>query len=472
MVKAMNAPDLSALRLPPHSVEAEQYVIGGLLIDPNAWDRICDLLTADVFYRDDHRRIFGHVQKLREAGKVADILTVWTSIELSNEQEQVGGLAYLGEVANNTPSAANIRWYAEIILDKALRRKLVTTGDEIAQLGFGAVEDARTAIDQAQSMLQSLAEAGVSMGEPVGIGKALGIAIDRIQANYERGIPAGISSGFTDIDAMLHGFGEGDLVIVAGRPSMGKTTFAMNIAENISFADKHAMVFSLEMSKEALATRSLSAVSGIDHDRLMAGKLNDDDWDKMTVGLGKLHNAAMTIDDTGGLTVAQMLSRCRKIARKQKIDIVVIDYLQLIKPPYSKTASNRNDEVSAISAELKAMAKELRCPVIALSQLSRKVEERADKRPLMSDLRDSGALEQDADVIILMYRDDYYKPDSPFKGMAEANIGKHRNGKTGSVNLIFQGEFCRFKNCDHDALRDAQQKAHEARPMKRNRGME
>lgn len=467
----MNAPEL---RLPPHSVESEQSVIGGLLLDSKAWDRVCDVVAEADFYRDDHRRIFKHIQRLCEAGKPADIVTVWAEIEKSNEAEQVGGLAYLGDIANNTPSAANIRRYAEIIADRARKRRLITVGDEIAAMGFGAMDSAQ-AMDEAQGLLQAIANDSAGKGEPIALSVALSRAIDRVQEMFDRGDKSGVTglpTGFADMDALLHGLNHSDLIILAGRPSMGKTTLAMNIAEHASLEGKHVAVFSLEMGAEALATRSLSAVSGVEFERLRAGQLHDDDWDKLTAGLGKMHQAPMTIDETGGLSVTQIAARCRRIARRQKIDLIVVDYLQLIRPGYSSTASNRNDEVTAISAGLKALAKDMHCPVIALSQLSRKVEERADKRPLMSDLRDSGSIEQDADVIMLMYRDDYYRSDSPWAGMAEANIAKHRNGRTGTVNLVFQADRCRFKDASHEAIADANRRAHEARPVKQRRGME
>ncbi|MDE2439552.1 MAG: replicative DNA helicase [Betaproteobacteria bacterium] len=462
------------LRLPPYSVESEQSVIGGLLIDNSAWDRIADVVSGEDFYRDDHRRIFGHIRRLMESNKPADVITVYDEIEKSNEVDQTGGLAYLAEVANHTPSAANIKRYAETVADKALRRKLIVVGAQVQELAWASTGDAKSAVEEAQGMFQPLEDVGRSKSEPRSLSSVLVSAIEIIEQNMDRkGGYTGVPSGFYDIDAKLNGMAAGDLIILAGRPSMGKSTLGMNIAENVALDGGSVAVFSLEMGDVQLAMRTISSVSGVDFGDVRSGKLNNEQWDKIGASLGQLHQAGIVIDETSGLSVAQIAARSRRIKRKAgKLDLIVIDYLQLITPPRSVTANNRNDEVTAISAGLKKLAKEMACPVLCLSQLSRRVEERADKRPLMSDLRDSGAIEQDADVIMMMYRDEYYNENTQWKGMAEVDIAKHRNGETGMVRMVFQGNYCRFRNADHAVIAamehtEREKKESDKKPAKR-----
>ncbi len=445
-------PQIAALKLPPHSVEAEQSLLGGLLLDNSAWDRIADIVTESDFYRDDHRRIFRHIALLIERARPADVVTVFESIEKSNEVEQAGGLAYLGEIANNTPSAANIRRYAEIVRERAVLRRLVTVGDEIAASALNpAGRDAKVLLDQAEAKVFEIAEAGARSSQGfVAIQPLLGQVVDRIQELYEQENPSdvtGVPTGFADLDKMTAGLQPGDMVVVAGRPSMGKTAFALNIAEHVGVdLGLPVAIFSLEMSGPQLAMRFLSSVGRLDAHRIRTGRLNDDEWDKMTVALGKLHGAPIHIDETGALNVTDLRARARRLARQfgGKLGLIVIDYLQLMTS--TRDNENRATEISEISRSIKALAKELQVPVIALSQLSRKVEERNDKRPLMSDLRESGAIEQDADIILMMYREEYYKPDTQEKGTAEVIIGKHRNGPTGTVRLTFLGEYTRFQS--------------------------
>ncbi len=445
-------PQLAALKLPPHSIEAEQSLLGGLLLDNSAWDRIADIVTESDFYRDDHRRIFRHIARLIERARPADVVTVYESIEKSNEVEQAGGLAYLGEIANNTPSAANIRRYAEIVRERAVLRRLVTVGDEIAASALNpAGRDAKTLLDQAEAKVFEIAEAGARSNQGfVAIQPLLGEVVDRIQELYEQENPSdvtGVPTGFADLDKMTSGLQPGDMIVVAGRPSMGKTAFALNIAEHVGVdLGLPVAIFSLEMSGPQLAMRFLSSVGRLDAHRIRTGRLNDDEWDKMTVALGKLHGAPIHIDETGALNVTDLRARARRLARQfgGKLGLIVIDYLQLMTS--TRDNENRATEISEISRSIKALAKELQVPVIALSQLSRKVEERNDKRPLMSDLRESGAIEQDADIILMMYREEYYKPDTQEKGTAEVIIGKHRNGPTGIVRLTFLGEYTRFQS--------------------------
>ncbi|GAB2181960.1 replicative DNA helicase [Denitratisoma sp. agr-D3] len=444
-------PQVAALKLPPHSVEAEQSLIGGLLLDNSAWDRIGDVVSEADFYRDDHRRIFGHIRKLVETGRPADVVTVFESIEKSNEVDQTGGLAYLGEIANSTPSAANIRRYAEIVHERAVLRKLVTVGDEIAASALTpAGRDVKDLLDEAEQKVFEIAEAGNKGSQGfVAMPEVLGEVVERIQMLYDRDDPSevtGTPTGYVDLDRMTSGLQPGDMIVVAGRPSMGKTAFALNIAEYVGVECKLPVaIFSLEMSGPQLALRFLSSVGRLDQHKLRTGKLGDEEWDKMTVALGKLHDAPIHIDETGAINATDLRARARRLHRQfGKLGLIVIDYLQLMTS--SKGNENRATEISEISRSIKALAKELQVPVIALSQLSRKVEERNDKRPLMSDLRESGAIEQDADIIIMMYRDEYYNKDTQDKGVAEVIIGKHRNGPTGTVKLTFLGEYTKFMN--------------------------
>ena len=442
----MNAPNF--IKLPPHSIEAEQSLIGGLIIDGRAWDRIADIVTEADFYRDDHRRIFGHIRKMIETGKAVDVLTISESIERSNEVDQTGGLGYLGEIANATPSVANIHEYADIVANHSARRRLVAVASQIEALAYGR-GDARAAIDQAQRLLLDIADIGPSRSEPTAIGALLGAVIDDLEArSVSDSSIAGLPTGFADLDHKLSGLHPGDLIILAGRPAMGKTALALNIAENVAISGKPALVFSLEMSDKQLATRSVASLGSVSMERMRNGRLLDSDWDGITAALGRLHEAPLIIDESGGLTVTQMAARARRVMRRQGLALIVIDYLQLMRGE----GNNRNEELGDLTRRLKLMAKELRVPVLLLSQLSRKVEERTNKRPLMSDLRESGAIEQDADLILMVYRDEYYNAGSPDVGTAEVLITKHRMGATGEVRLAFQGEFSRFRDLARDDL--------------------
>jgi replicative DNA helicase len=455
-VRAFNPPQatdsqVAALKLPPHSIEAEQSLIGGLLIDNAAWDRIGDVVRETDFYRDDHRRIFRHIGKLIQNGRPADVVTVYESIEASNEVDQTGGLAYLGEIANATPSAANIRRYAEIVRERAILRQLVTVGDEIAGNALNpAGRDVKQLLDDAEQRIFQIAEAGNRNSNGfVAIQPLLGEVVERMEELLARDSQSditGVATGFVDLDKMTSGLQPGDMIVVAGRPSMGKTAFALNIAEHVGVDQRLPVaIFSLEMSGPQLATRFLSSVGRIDQGKLRTGRLTDDEWDRMTVALGKLHEAPIHIDETGAINSTDLRARARRLHRQfGKLGLIVIDYIQLMSS--GREGENRATEISEISRSIKSLAKELQVPIIALSQLSRKVEERNDKRPLMSDLRESGAIEQDADIILMMYREEYYKPDTQDKGTAEAIIGKHRNGPVGTVRLTFLGEYTRFEN--------------------------
>jgi replicative DNA helicase len=444
-------PPLPGVRTPPHSVEAEQSVLGGLLLDNPAWDRIADLLGADDFYRHDHRLIFQAIGRLLEADKPADVVTVFEALQSSGRIEEAGGLVYLSSLAQNTPSAANIRRYAEIVRDRAVLRRLVTAGDEIATSALNPQgRDTRAILDEAESLVFRIAEEGARGRQGfVEMDRLLTQVVERIQELFERANPSdvtGVPTGFADLDSKTAGLQPGDLIIVAGRPSMGKTSLALNFGEHVALDQGLPVaVFSMEMGASQLAVRLLSSVGRIDQQRLRTGRLQDGDWPRLTEAIRKMHDAPLYIDETPALTAIDLRARARRLARTcGKLGLVIVDYLQLMSA--SSVGENRATEISEISRSLKALAKELAVPVVALSQLNRTVEQRTDKRPVMSDLRESGAIEQDADVILFIYRDEVYNPESPDKGVAEVIIGKQRNGPIGRVNLRFGGEYTRFDN--------------------------
>ncbi|MBK8016946.1 MAG: replicative DNA helicase [Betaproteobacteria bacterium] len=444
-------PVVSQLKLPPHSVEAEQAVLGGLLLENSAWDRIGDLITEDDFYRADHRLVWRHISRLIEASRPADVLTAAESLERSDELEKAGGLAYVAMLAENTPSAANIRRYAEIVRERSIMRKLVEVGTSIADSAYQpAGRDAAKLLDEAEAKVFEIAEAG-SRGKQgfQAIPHLLTQVVERIDMLYNRDNPndvTGVPTGYTDLDEMTSGMQPGDLVIVAGRPSMGKTALSLNIAENVALdAGLPVAVFSMEMAATQLVLRLLGSVGRLDQHKLRTGRLLDEDWQRLTQSVGRLNDAPIHIDETPALTALEVRARSRRLHRQYgKLGLIVIDYLQLMSA--SSQGENRATEISEISRALKALAKELDTPVIALSQLNRSLEQRPNKRPVMSDLRESGAIEQDADVILFIYRDEVYNPDSPDKGTAEVIIGKQRNGPIGTVRLTFRGENTRFEN--------------------------
>ncbi|CAL93339.1 replicative DNA helicase [Azoarcus olearius] len=444
-------PEMASIKLPPHSLEAEQSLIGGILIDNAAWERIADLVNEADFYRDDHRRIYRHITRLIDLGKPADVVTVFESLEKNGEAEQAGGLVYLAEIANNTPSAANIRRYAEIVRERAILRKLVAVGDEIAASALTpSGKDAKSLLDEAEAKVFEIAEAGARHASGfISIQPILKQVVDRVQELYDRDSPSevtGIPSGFVDLDDKTSGLQPSDMLIVAGRPAMGKTTFALNVAEHVAVeARLPVAIFSMEMPGTQLATRFISSVGRIDMQKIRSGRLTDEDWQRLTVAMGKLYDAPLYIDETPGLNPIDLRARARRLARQcGKLGLIVIDYLQLMTG--SKDSDNRAAELSEISRSIKALAKELHVPIIALSQLNRSLEQRPNKRPVMSDLRESGAIEQDADIIMFIYRDEVYNPDSPDKGTAELIIGKHRNGPTGVIRMTFLGQYTRFEN--------------------------
>ena len=448
---------LSSAILPPHSLEAEQSVLGGLLIDNNSWEKIADLLSANDFYRREHRIIYQTIAKLIESARPADVLTVQDALLISNQLEEIGGLSYLVSINQNTPSAANIRRYAEIVRERSLLRQLAEAGTEIANTAYQPQgKDAQNILDEAEQAIFRIAENSQRAKQGfIDMPPLLTTITDRIQTLYNRkdnNEITGLATGFVDLDKTTSGLQAGDLIIVAGRPSMGKTAFAMNIAENAAI-QSHApvAVFSMEMSAEQLAMRMLGSVGKIDQNVLRTGRMQDEHWDKLGYATTQLSDAPIFIDETPALTALEIRTRCRRLARQHngQLGLIVIDYLQLMSG--SGRSDNRTAELGEISRSLKALAKELSVPVIALSQLSRAVEQRTDKRPMMSDLRESGAIEQDADLIIFMYRDAYYNPATEHKDLAEAIIGKHRNGPTGKVYLTFIGQYARFENAAYSS---------------------
>lgn len=442
---------LASLKLPPHSVEAEQSVLGGLLLENEALDRIADLVSSADFYRHDHRTIYEHISRLIEQSKPADIVTVAESLDSTAELSGVGGIAYLGALAQNTPSSANIRRYAEIVRERAVMRSLVEVGSSIADSAFNPQgKDAAQLLDEAEARIFEIAEGGKRSTQGfIDIKTLLPQVADRIDQLFQRDNASdvtGIPTGFADLDSMTSGLQPGDLVIVAGRPSMGKTAFSLNIAENVALdSGLPVAVFSMEMGAAQLAMRMIGSVGRLDQHRMRTGRLEDEDWVRLTTALGKLNDAPMFIDESAGLNALEVRARARRLHRQcGKLGLIVIDYLQLMAA--TRQGENRATEISEISRALKALAKELDVPVVALSQLNRGLEQRPNKRPVMSDLRESGAIEQDADVILFIYRDQVYNPDSPDKGTAEIIIGKQRNGPIGTVRLTFLGEHTRFEN--------------------------
>ncbi len=445
---------LLALKVPPHSIEAEQSLLGALLLDNQAFDRIADLVSGEDFYRDDHRRIWRHIARLIEAGRPADVVTVAESMEASEDKDKAGGPAYLAALAQNTPSALNIRRYAELVRERAVQRRLAQVATEIAESALApSGKDVGQLLDEAESKIFQIAESGARKDQGLlGISPVLAQVFERIDYLHSQENPSditGVPTGFTELDQRTAGLQPGDLIIVAGRPSMGKTAFALNIAEHVALHPSVRLpvaIFSMEMSASQLAMRILSSMARIDAHKLRTGRLTNEEWPNLTDAIDKLNQTSIHVDETPALNALELRARARRMKREYgQLGLVIVDYLQLMSA--SGQGENRATEISEISRSLKALAKELRVPVIALSQLSRAVEQRNDRRPMMSDLRESGAIEQDADVILFIYRDEVYSPDKEeAKGRAEVIIGKQRNGPIGRVDLTFLGRFTRFAN--------------------------
>ncbi|MFN7726143.1 MAG: replicative DNA helicase [Rubrivivax sp.] len=443
--------EVARLRVPPHSVEAEQSVLGGLLLDNMAWDRAADLLTDSDFYRHEHKLIFGAIGTLANASKPADVITVFEQLQSLGKAEDAGGLAYLNALAQSVPSAANMRRYAEIVRERSILRKLIATSDQIATNAFNPQGRAvSTILDDAEREIFKIGEEGSRQKQGFfGINKLVVDLIDRVNELAENGAEdvTGVRTGFFEMDRMTAGLQKGDLIILAARPSMGKTAFALNIAENVAVCEGlPVLVYSMEMGAAQLALRMVGSIGRIDQQRLRTGRLLPDEWERLTEASEKMGNVQMFIDETPALTASELRARSRRMARQYgQLGLIVIDYLQLMSGS-SASEENRATVIGEISRGLKALAKELQCPVIALSQLNRSVETRTDKRPMMSDLRESGAIEQDADVIMFIYRDEYYNKESGEKGVAEIIIGKQRNGPVGTVKLAFLKPLTKFEN--------------------------
>jgi replicative DNA helicase len=442
---------VAKLRVPPHSIEAESSVLGGLLLDNGAWDRVGDLLVDNDFYRHEHKLIYAAIGALINASKPADVITVNEQLQNQGKADEMGGLGYLNSLAQYVPSASNIRRYAEIVRERSILRKLVSASDEIATNAFNPQGKAIDRIlDEAEQKIFNIGEEGSRMKQGFQSMDTLVVELlDRVQemADNPNDI-TGVPTGFYDLDRMTSGLQPGDMVVLAARPSMGKTAFAINIAEHVALNEGLPVaVFSMEMGASQLAVRVVGSIGRIDQGHLRTGKLNDDEWPRLTEAIEKLRTVSLHIDETPGLTPSELRANARRLARQcGKLGLIVVDYLQLMSGSGGSGGDNRATELGEISRGLKMLAKELQCPVIALSQLNRSVEQRTDKRPMMSDLRESGAIEQDADIIMFIYRDDYYNKDSKEPGVAEIIIGKQRNGPTGTVKLTFLKNLTRFES--------------------------
>ena len=441
-------------KVPPHSIEAEQSVLGALMLDHRAWDNVADRMTADDFYRADHRAIFEAISKLVSRNQPFDVLTIAETLKHEDSMKLIpAGEAYLYELAQNTPSAANVTAYADIVRERSVLRQLAAASTDVANSVFNPDgRDSKALLDHAERLVFQIAEQQQRGTGPENISSLLSKATDRLDELYHsKGGITGLSTGFTDFDEMTSGLQGGDMVVIAGRPSMGKTSFSMNIAEYAAIKqDKPVMIFSMEMPAESLVLRMISSLGRIDQHKVRTGQLSDSDWPRVTSAVSMLAESKMYIDDTPALTPMELRTRARRVARKYGgLSMILIDYLQLMTSPAGK--ENRTNEISEISRSLKGIAKEFNVPVIALSQLNRGLEQRTDKRPVMSDLRESGAIEQDADVICFIYRDEVYHEDSPHKGTAEIIIRKQRNGPIGDFRLTFLGQYTRFENYTPDA---------------------
>lgn len=429
--------------LPPQNVDAEESILGGILLDPEAMGRVADVLRPEAFYISTHKEIYNAILALHTQGKPVDLMSVTTWLYDNELLDKVGGQSKLAQLVERTVSAVNVDRYAALVVDKYLRRQLIQAGNDIVELGYETSIELETVFDQAEQKIFSLTQKRPQQGL-VPISETLIQTFQEIETRQEGAALPGISSEFYDLDVMTGGFQRSDLIIVAGRPSMGKTSFAVGIARNI--AEKFPVaIFSLEMSKEQLVQRLLASEAGIESNYLRTGRISQNQWSDLSRALGTLSELPMYIDDTANQTVMQMRSQVRRLQAEQgeKLGLVLIDYLQLME---GSGSDNRVQELSKITRSLKGLARELQVPVIALSQLSRGVEARTNKRPMMSDLRESGAIEQDSDLIIMLYRDEYYSPDTPDRGIAEVIITKHRNGPTGVVKLLFDPQFTRFRN--------------------------
>jgi replicative DNA helicase len=445
--------ETSRIKVPPHSVEAEQAVLGGLMLDNRRFDEVAEIISAADFYRQDHRLIFGAAERLAGESEPLDVVTLAEFLERAGDIEDAGGLSYLAELAEKTPGAANINAYAVIVRERSTLRQLVEVSGRITDSAFNPQgRNSDEILDEAERNVFRIAESRVKEGTgPQAINPILTKALSRIEELFESGeTTTGLTTGFKDLDEWTSGMQPADLLIVAGRPSMGKTTLAMNIVENaLITSGAPILVFSMEMPADALVMRMLSSLGRIDQSRIRSGRLEEDDWPRLTSAVSLLKDKPLYIDDTPALSPTDMRSRARRIARENdgQLGLIMVDYLQLMRVPGN--TEGRTAEISEISRSLKGLAKELSCPVMALSQLNRSLEQRPNKRPVNSDLRESGAIEQDADVIMFVYRDEVYNEDTSDKGIAEIIIGKQRNGPIGTVRLAFIGKYTKFEDLAH-----------------------
>ncbi len=444
------------LKVPPHSIEAEQSLLGGLMLDHQSWDKVADIVSEHDFYRKDHRLIFSAIAALAEAASPCDVVTVSEHLGNRGQLDDAGGLEYLATLANESPGAANARAYARILRERSMLRALISAGNQISGAAF--TTDGRSAaeiVDEAERLVFEIAESGARGRSGFrALKQILPEAVDRIDVLHQsEGDITGIPSGFTEFDKLTAGLQAGELIVIAGRPSMGKTTLAINIAENAAIGSKvPTAIFSMEMPSQQLAFRMISSLGRVNQTHLRTGKFPDEDWSRINTAVQLMSDAPIFIDDTAGLSPTEIRARARRLQREHGLGLIVVDYLQLMAVPGSK--ENRATEISEISRSLKALAKELALPIIALSQLNRGVEQRTDKRPVMSDLRESGAIEQDADLIVFIYREEVYNQDTPRKGIADISIAKQRNGPIGDFPLTFVGRYTKFENWAPDTYAD------------------
>jgi replicative DNA helicase len=435
-------------RIPPQNIEAEQAVLGAIFLEPSSLTVTSEVLIPEDFYRSSHQKIFNVMLKLNDEGKAVDLITVTEELAATKNLEEVGGVSYLSELAGSVPTAANIEYYARIVEEKSLLRRLIRTATNIAQEGYSREDEVEELLGEAEKTIMEVAQRKNS-GSFQNIKDVLVATYDNIEIlTTRKGDVTGIPTGFAELDRMTAGFQRNDLIIVGARPSVGKTAFALNIAQNVATkTEENVAIFSLEMGAEQLVMRMLCAEGNINAQNLRTGSLTDEDWRKLTMAMGSLSNAGIYIDYTPGVRIGEIRSKCRRLKQEHGLGMILIDYLQLIQGD-GRSGDNRQQEVSEISRSLKALARELKVPVIALSQLSRGVEQRQDKRPMMSDIRESGSIEQDADIVAFLYRDDYYDKESENKNIIEIIIAKQRNGPVGTVSLAFVKEYNKFVNLE------------------------
>lgn len=444
--------ELFADRTPPHNIEAEQAVIGSIFLEKEALITVSEILTPQDFYHTSHQKIYEIMLSLGETGEPVDLITVTAALKDRKWLDEVGGVQYLSDLASFVPTAANVEYYAQIVSEKATLRRLIRTATEIATSGYRGLEPVEAIISDAERSILEISQKN-QRGGFVKISDVLVETYNRLdQLSRNRGEVTGVPSGYHDLDRMTSGFQKSDLIIVAARPSVGKTAFGLNVAQNVAVrAKKPVAIFSLEMSASQLVARMLCAESNVDANKFRSGRLDEEDWEKIIMGMGTLSEAPIYIDDTPGITISEIRSKLRRLnAELNGLGMVMIDYLQLITGRSRGGSENRQQEISEISRSLKGLARELNVPVIALSQLSRAVEQRQDKRPMLSDIRESGSIEQDADIVAFLYRDDYYNPETEEKNIIEIIIAKQRNGPTGKVKLAFLKEYNKFVNIAHN----------------------